>query len=40
VAALVLVLAAARCARDVPLGVDPNSDAAGLDGAPDAGAAD
>ena len=37
--ALALALAAARCDKDVVLGVDPGSDAAGLD-AGDAGAAD
>jgi hypothetical protein len=37
-----LALATARCARDVPLGVDPKSDAAAQDGAGagDGGAAD
>jgi hypothetical protein len=39
-AAVVLALAAARCARDVSLGVDPNSDAAARDGPADGGAAD
>jgi hypothetical protein len=35
---IALALAAARCDRDVPLGVDPGSDAAAETG--DAGAAD
>lgn len=35
---IALALGAARCARDVPLGVDPGSDAAADAG--DAGAAD
>jgi hypothetical protein len=39
-AAVMLALAAARCARDVSLGVDPNSDAAARDGPADGGAAD
>jgi hypothetical protein len=37
VLAFVAVLAAARCAKDVPLGVDPDSDASIVD-AGDAGA--
>jgi hypothetical protein len=32
-----IALYAAGCARDVPLGVDPGSDAAAPDGAADAG---
>jgi hypothetical protein len=35
--ALYVVSCAAGCARDVPLGVDPGSDAAAQDGAVDAG---
>jgi hypothetical protein len=35
-----IALYAAGCSRDVPLGVDPGSDAAAQDGAADAGAGD
>jgi hypothetical protein len=39
VLAFIAVLAAARCAKDVPLGVDPDSDASIVD-AGDGGASD